>query len=120
MKQSWKKIPKSIKAKKRIKSSDDETLTSGSDDEEYAMAGEKKEKSGRKCFRCSVQIILIGDCPKPSHNKDQNAFIGGSWSTSENDVEDKTNDETCLMAQSSNEVTFNSSYYSDNASSLGS
>ncbi|GJR64936.1 hypothetical protein Tco_0011001 [Tanacetum coccineum] len=36
----------------------------------------------------------------------------------QNDAEDKTNDETCLMAQSSNEVTLNSSYYSDNASSL--
>ncbi|GKA71817.1 hypothetical protein Tco_0778033 [Tanacetum coccineum] len=53
-----------------------------------------------------------------SRNKDQKAFIGGSWSDSENDAEDKTNDETCLMAQSSNEVTLNSSYYSDNASSL--
>nr|GEW76757.1 uncharacterized mitochondrial protein AtMg00810-like [Tanacetum cinerariifolium] len=31
-------------------------------------------------------------------------FIGGSWSDSENDAKDKTNDETCLMAQSSNEV----------------
>ncbi|GKC85407.1 hypothetical protein Tco_1141124 [Tanacetum coccineum] len=39
-------------------------------------------------------------------------------SDSENDAEDKTNDETCLMAQSSNEVTLNSSCYSDNASSL--
>ncbi|GJR19594.1 retrovirus-related pol polyprotein from transposon TNT 1-94 [Tanacetum coccineum] len=37
-------------------------------------------------------------------NKDQKAFIGGSWSDSENDAEDKTNDETCLMAQSSNKV----------------
>ncbi|GKA48117.1 retrovirus-related pol polyprotein from transposon TNT 1-94 [Tanacetum coccineum] len=46
---------------------------------------------------------LIGDCPKPSRNKDQKAFIGGSWSDSENDAEDKTNDETCRMAQSSNE-----------------
>ncbi|GJX41647.1 zf-CCHC domain-containing protein [Tanacetum coccineum] len=41
-----------------------------------------------------------------------------SWSDSENDAEDKTNDETCLMAQSSNEVTLNSSHYSDDASSL--
>ncbi|GKE73478.1 hypothetical protein Tco_1535519 [Tanacetum coccineum] len=46
------------------------------------------------------------------------AFIEGSWSNSENDAEDKTNDETCFMAQSSNEVTLNSSYYSDNTSSL--
>ncbi|GJR88374.1 putative reverse transcriptase domain-containing protein [Tanacetum coccineum] len=37
---------------------------------------------------------------------------------SENEVEDKTNDETCLMAQSSNEVTLDSSHYSDNASSF--
>ncbi|GKB06344.1 zf-CCHC domain-containing protein [Tanacetum coccineum] len=75
-------------------------------------------KSDRKCFRCGDPNHLIGDCPKPSRNKDQKAFIGGSWSDSENDAEDKTNDETCLMAQSSNEVTLNSSYYSDNASSL--
>ncbi|GJW69586.1 hypothetical protein Tco_0126503 [Tanacetum coccineum] len=46
------------------------------------------------------------------------AFIGGSWSNSENDAEDKTNDETCLMDQSSNKGTLNSSYYSDNSSSL--
>ncbi|GJZ16999.1 hypothetical protein Tco_0553122 [Tanacetum coccineum] len=67
---------------------------------------------------CSDPNHLIGDCPKPSRNKEQKAFIGGSWSDSENDAKDKTNDETCLMAQSSNEVTLNSSYYSDNASSL--
>ncbi|GJZ94552.1 zf-CCHC domain-containing protein [Tanacetum coccineum] len=127
-------------------SSDDKTSTSGSDDEEYAMAvrnfkkffrrngkfvrqpreekksfrqrDEKKGKSDRKCFRCGNPNHLIGDCPKPPRNKDQKVFIGGSWNDSENDAEDKTNDETCLMAQSSNKVTLNSSYYSDNASSL--
>nr|GEV01045.1 retrovirus-related Pol polyprotein from transposon TNT 1-94 [Tanacetum cinerariifolium] len=132
-----------LKAKKE---SSDETLTSRSDDEEYAMAvrnfkkffrrkgkfvrqpreekkslrqtDRKKGKSDRKCFRCGDPNHLIDDCPKPSHNKDQKAFIGCSWSDSKNDTEDKTNDETCLMAQSSNEVTLNSSYYSDNASSL--
>ncbi|GKE42633.1 hypothetical protein Tco_1469917 [Tanacetum coccineum] len=79
---------------------------------------EKKGKSDRKCFRCGDSNHLIGDYPKPPRNKDQKAFIRGSWSDSENDVEDKTNDETCLMAQSSNEVTLNFSYYSDNASFL--
>nr|GEV15164.1 zf-CCHC domain-containing protein/UBN2 domain-containing protein [Tanacetum cinerariifolium] len=64
---------------------------------------EKKGKSDRKCFRCGDPNHLIGDCPKPSRNKDKKAFIGGSWRYSENDVKDKTNDETCLMAQSSNE-----------------
>nr|GEV01674.1 retrovirus-related Pol polyprotein from transposon TNT 1-94 [Tanacetum cinerariifolium] len=79
---------------------------------------EKKRKSDQKCFRCGDPSYLIGDCPKTSHNKDQKAFIRGSWSDSENDAEDKTNDETCLMAQSSNEATLNSSCYSDNTSSL--
>nr|GEV16870.1 alpha/beta hydrolases superfamily protein [Tanacetum cinerariifolium] len=75
---------KSIIWKARKESSDDETSTSTSDDEEYAMA----VRNFKKFFR----------------RKDQKAFIGGSWSDSENDAEDKTNDETCLMAQSSNEV----------------
>ncbi|GJZ98172.1 zf-CCHC domain-containing protein [Tanacetum coccineum] len=137
---------KSIALKAKKESSDDETSTSESDDEEYVMdvrnfkkffrikgkfirqpkekkksfrqRDEKKGKSDRKCFRCGDPNHLIGDCPKPSRNKDQKAFIGGSWSDSENDAEDKTNDETCLMAQLSNEVTLNSSYNSDNASSL--
>ncbi|GJX93854.1 zf-CCHC domain-containing protein [Tanacetum coccineum] len=90
----------------------------------------RKERVNENVLDAVIQIIslaivqcgdpnhLIGDCPKPSRNKDQKAFIGGSWSDSENDVEDKTNDETCLMDQSSNEVTLNSSCYSDNASSL--
>ncbi|GKB21741.1 zf-CCHC domain-containing protein [Tanacetum coccineum] len=140
-----KKRVKSIALKAKKESSDDETLTSGSDDEEYVMfvrnikkffrrkgkfvrqpreekksfrqRDEKKGKSDWKCFRCGDPNHHIGDCPKPPRNKDLKAFIGGSWSDSENDAEDKTNDETCLMAQSSNEVTLNSFYYSDNASS---
>ncbi|GJW96737.1 hypothetical protein Tco_0178545 [Tanacetum coccineum] len=102
---------KSIALKAKKWSSDDETSTSGSDDEDYTMAVRNFKKYGDPNY-------LIGDCPKPSRNKDQKAFIGGSWSDSKNDAEDKTNDETCLMAQSSNEVTLNSSCYSDNASSL--
>nr|GEX64881.1 UBN2 domain-containing protein [Tanacetum cinerariifolium] len=89
---------KSIALKAKKESNDDETLISGSDDEEYAMA----VRNFKKFFK----------------RKDQKAFIGGSWSDSENDTKDKTNDETCLMAQSSNEVTLNYSYYSDDASSL--
>ncbi|GJV02497.1 zf-CCHC domain-containing protein [Tanacetum coccineum] len=123
---------KSIALKAKKESSDDETSTFGSDDDEYSMAirnfkklfgrkgkfvrkpreekksfrkrDDKKGKSDRKCFRCGDPNHLIGDCPKPPRNKDQKAFIGGCWSDSKNKAEDKTNDETCLMAQSSNEV----------------
>nr|GEY13910.1 zf-CCHC domain-containing protein/UBN2 domain-containing protein [Tanacetum cinerariifolium] len=90
---------KSIALKAKKESSDDETLTFGSDEEEYAMvvrifkkffsrkgkfvrqprAGkksfrqrdDKKGKSDRKCFRCGNPNHLIGECPKPSRNKDQ-------------------------------------------------
>ncbi|GKA99705.1 zf-CCHC domain-containing protein [Tanacetum coccineum] len=116
---------KSIALKAKKDSSNDKTSTSRSDDEEYAMAvrnfkkffrrkgkfvrkpreekksfrqrGEKKGKSDQKCFRCGDPNHLIGNCPKSPRNKDQKAFIGGSWSDSENEAEDKTNDETCLM-----------------------
>nr|GEV29358.1 zf-CCHC domain-containing protein/UBN2 domain-containing protein [Tanacetum cinerariifolium] len=97
---------KSITLKAKKESSHDETLTSGSDDKEYAMAvrnfkkffrrkgkfvrqpreekkllrqrDEKEEKSNRKCFRCGDLNHLICDCLKPYRNKDQTAFIGGS------------------------------------------
>nr|GEU92836.1 retrovirus-related Pol polyprotein from transposon TNT 1-94 [Tanacetum cinerariifolium] len=95
---------KSIALKAKKESSDDETSTYKRDDEEYAMGvrnfkmffrrkgkfvrqpreekksfrqrNEKKGKSDRKCFRCGDPHHLIGDCPKPSRNKDQKAFIG--------------------------------------------
>ncbi|GJU43890.1 hypothetical protein Tco_1201156 [Tanacetum coccineum] len=104
---------KSIALKSKKESSNDENSTSESDDEEYAtkrrkksfrQRDEKKGKSDQKRFRYGDPNHHIGDYLKPPRNKDQNAFIGGSWSDSENDAEDKTNDETYLMAQSSNEV----------------
>nr|GEW29526.1 alpha/beta hydrolases superfamily protein [Tanacetum cinerariifolium] len=101
---------KSIELKAKKESSDDETSTSRSDDEEYAMAVRNFKKFFR---RCGDPNNLIGDCPKPPRNKDQKVFIGGSWSDSENDAKDKTNDETCLMAQSSNEVCLRTSLEPD-------
>ncbi|GKC01826.1 copia protein, partial [Tanacetum coccineum] len=114
-------------------SSDEESLTFDSEDEEYAMAVEKFKKffkrrgrfirqprderksfqrsrddkngkSERKCFRCGDPNNLIGECPKPPRNNNQRAFIRGTWSYSNEDKEEKTKEETCLVAQASNEI----------------
>nr|GEZ18739.1 alpha/beta hydrolases superfamily protein [Tanacetum cinerariifolium]GEZ27799.1 alpha/beta hydrolases superfamily protein [Tanacetum cinerariifolium] len=88
------------------------------DKKSFQQRNDKKGKSDRKCFRCGDPNHLIGECPKPPRNKDQKAFVKGSWSDSENEADDKTNEETCLMVESSNEVTLDSSHFSDNASSF--
>ncbi|GJS90064.1 retrovirus-related pol polyprotein from transposon TNT 1-94 [Tanacetum coccineum] len=114
-------------------SSDEDSSTFDSEDEEYAMAvrefkkffkrrgrfvrqprderkslqrsrDDKNGKSERKCFRCGDSNHLIGECPKSSRNNNQRAFIGGAWSDSGEDEEEKNKDETCLVAQASNEI----------------
>nr|GEU72626.1 ribonuclease H-like domain-containing protein [Tanacetum cinerariifolium] len=65
---------------------------------------DKNGKSERKCFRCGDLNHLIRECSKPPRNKNQIAFVGGSWSDSCEEEEEKTKDETCLMAQASNEI----------------
>ncbi|GJY26249.1 zf-CCHC domain-containing protein, partial [Tanacetum coccineum] len=134
-----------LKAKK--KSSDEDSSTSDSEDEEYAMAvrdfkkffkirgrfvrqpqdeikssqrnkDDKNDKSERKCFKCGDPNHLIEECPKLSRNYNQLAFIGGSWSNSDEEGEEKTKDEKCLMAKASNEVFFETEFFSDDLSSL--
>nr|GEX44408.1 zf-CCHC domain-containing protein/UBN2 domain-containing protein [Tanacetum cinerariifolium] len=101
-----------LKAKKE--SSDEKSLTSDSEDEEYAIAvkefkkffkrrgifvrqphderksfqrsrDDKNDKSKRKCFRYGDPNHLIGECPKSPRNNNQRAFIGGMWSDSGED-----------------------------------
>nr|GEV55806.1 alpha/beta hydrolases superfamily protein [Tanacetum cinerariifolium] len=120
-----------LKAKKE--SSDEECSTYGSEDEEYLMAvrdlnkffrrrgrfvrqprndkktfqrsrDEKNGKSDRKCFRCGDPNHLIGECPKPSKDKNQRAFVEGSWSDSGEEDDEKVKNETCLVAQESSEI----------------
>ncbi|GJR94168.1 zf-CCHC domain-containing protein [Tanacetum coccineum] len=124
-----------------------ECSTSGSEDEEYAMAvrdfkkffkkrgifvrqpqndkkifqrsrDDKNRKSERKCFRCGDPNHLIGECPKPSRDKNQREFVGGSWSDSGEENVEKIQDKTCLVAQELNEVCSESSYFSDENSSI--
>ncbi|GKC46526.1 zf-CCHC domain-containing protein [Tanacetum coccineum] len=97
---------KSLALKAKKESSDEECLTSRSEDEEYAMAvrdfkkffkrrgrfmrqprndkktfqrsrDEKNSKSDRKCFKCGNPNHLIGECPKSPKDKNQIAFVGG-------------------------------------------
>nr|GEV49896.1 putative reverse transcriptase domain-containing protein [Tanacetum cinerariifolium] len=97
-----------LKAKK--KSSDEESSTFDSEDEEYVMASfqrskdDKNDNGKRKCFRCEDPNHLIGECPKPPRSKNQRAFVGGTWNDSGEDEEENTKDETCLIAQASNEI----------------
>ncbi|GKA58491.1 retrovirus-related pol polyprotein from transposon TNT 1-94 [Tanacetum coccineum] len=123
---------KSLALNAKKESSDEECSTSGSEDEEYAMAvrdfkkffkrrgtfvrqprndkntfqrsrGDKNGKSDRKCFRCGDPNHLIGECPKPPKDKNQRAFLRGSWSDSSEEDDEKVNNETCLVAQASSE-----------------
>ncbi|GJY31959.1 zf-CCHC domain-containing protein, partial [Tanacetum coccineum] len=65
---------------------------------------DKNRKSKRKCFRCGDPNHLIGECPQPPRIKNQRAFVGGSWiDNGEEEEEKKIKDETCLIAQASNE-----------------
>ncbi|GJV82566.1 hypothetical protein Tco_1522464, partial [Tanacetum coccineum] len=95
-------------------SSDEECSTSGSEDEEYAMA----VRDFKKFFKRRDQNHLIGECPKPPRDKNQRAFVRGSWSDSGEEDDEKIQDKTCLVAQAPNEVCSESSYFSDENSSI--
>ncbi|GKD08740.1 retrovirus-related pol polyprotein from transposon TNT 1-94, partial [Tanacetum coccineum] len=75
---------------------DKKTFQKGRDD--------KNGKSERKCFRCGDPNHLIRECPKPPRDKNQRAFVGGSWSDSGEEDDEKIQDETCLVAQAPNEI----------------
>ncbi|GJU91913.1 retrovirus-related pol polyprotein from transposon TNT 1-94 [Tanacetum coccineum] len=77
---------KSIALKAKKESSDEECSTSGSEDEEYAMA----VRDFKKFFK--------------RRDKNQRAFVRGSWSDSGEEDDEKVKDETCLVAHASSEM----------------
>ncbi|GJU31612.1 zf-CCHC domain-containing protein [Tanacetum coccineum] len=96
----------SLALKAKQESSDEESSTFKSNEKKSFQRNrdDKNGKSERKCFRCMDPNHLIGECPKPVRNKNQRAFVGGSWSNSGEDEEEKIKDKTCLMAQASNKA----------------
>ncbi|GJY24417.1 zf-CCHC domain-containing protein [Tanacetum coccineum] len=77
--------PLALKAKKE--SSDEESSTSGSEDKEYVIAVRDFKKFFKRRGRCKDPNHLIGECPKPPREKNQKAFVGGSWSDSGEEYE---------------------------------
>ncbi|GJR36643.1 retrovirus-related pol polyprotein from transposon TNT 1-94 [Tanacetum coccineum] len=71
-------------------SSDEESLTFGSEDEEYAMAVKTQ-----KFFREEMSEII--------ERQEQKSPCGGSWSDSGEEDDEKTKAETCLMVHVSSE-----------------
>nr|GEY20217.1 alpha/beta hydrolases superfamily protein [Tanacetum cinerariifolium] len=127
---------KSLALKAKKESSDEECSTFRSKDEEYAIAvrdfkkffkrrgrfvrqpwndkktfqrsrDDKNDKSDRKFFSCGDLNHLIGEHPKPPKDKNQRAFVGGSWSDSGEEDDEKVNNKACLVAQASSEVNAN-------------
>nr|GFB66978.1 transposase, Ptta/En/Spm, transposase, Tnp1/En/Spm-like protein [Tanacetum cinerariifolium] len=86
-----------LKAKKE--SSDEDSSTSDSEDEEYAMT----VKEFKKFFKRRGRFVRQRRDERKSFQrsrKDKN----GAWSDSGEDEEEKAKDETCLVAQASNEI----------------
>nr|GEV19456.1 copia protein [Tanacetum cinerariifolium] len=77
---------KSLALKAKKESSDEVCSTFRSEDEEYAMA----IRDFKKFFK--------------RRDKNQRAFIRGSWSDSGEEDDEKVNNETCLVAQASSKI----------------
>ncbi|GJT41069.1 hypothetical protein Tco_0940934 [Tanacetum coccineum] len=77
---------KSIALKAKKESSDEECSTSESEDEEYALV----VRDFKKFFK--------------RRDKNQRAFVEGSWSDSSEEDDGKVNNEMCLVAQASSEI----------------
>nr|GEU70956.1 copia protein [Tanacetum cinerariifolium] len=89
---SLNELIRNLKAKKE--SSDKECSTFGSEDEEYAMAVREFKKFFKR-----------RECPKLPKNKNQRAFVRGSWSDIGEEDDEKVKDETCLVAHASSETS---------------
>ncbi|GKE00571.1 hypothetical protein Tco_1388554, partial [Tanacetum coccineum] len=79
---------KSLALKAKKESSDEE--------EEYAMAVRDFKRFFKRRGRCGDPNHLIRECPKPPKERNQRAFIKGSWSDSGEEDKEKAKDERVL------------------------
>ncbi|GJS29941.1 retrovirus-related pol polyprotein from transposon TNT 1-94 [Tanacetum coccineum] len=82
---------KSLALNAKKESSDEECSNSESEDKEYAMA----IRDFKKVFKRRGRF--------PPKDKNQRAFVGGSWSDSSEEDDEMVKNETCLVAQALSE-----------------
>ncbi|GJU06135.1 hypothetical protein Tco_1122565 [Tanacetum coccineum] len=90
---------KSITLKAKKESSDEECLTSGSEDEEYAMA----VRDFKKFFKRRGRFVRQPRNDKKTFQRSRDDK-NGSWSDSGEEDDEKVKDETCLVAHASSEI----------------
>ncbi|GKA45663.1 retrovirus-related pol polyprotein from transposon TNT 1-94 [Tanacetum coccineum] len=96
---------RSLALKAKNESSDEVCSTSGSETKSMPLQLETSRSSSKKeVGSCGDPNHLIGECPKPPKDKNQRAFVRGSWSDSSEEDDEKAKDETCLVAQASNQI----------------
>ncbi|GJT62818.1 hypothetical protein Tco_1006351 [Tanacetum coccineum] len=107
VKEKVKRKSLTLKAKKEY--SDEKCSTSKSEDEEYAMA----VRDFKKVFKRRGRFVRQPRNDKRSKeaetttlpkDKNQRAFVGGSWSDSGEEDDEKVKNKTCLVAQASSEI----------------
>ncbi|GJW49951.1 hypothetical protein Tco_0091302 [Tanacetum coccineum] len=104
---------KSITLKAKKESSNKEYSTSGSEDKEYAMA----VRDFKKFFKRRGRFVRQPRNDKKTFQRNRDDK-NGSWSDSGEEDDEKVKDETCLVAHASSEVCSESSYFSDENSSI--
>ncbi|GJV26043.1 retrovirus-related pol polyprotein from transposon TNT 1-94 [Tanacetum coccineum] len=111
---------KSLALKAKKESSDEECSTFGSEDEEYATSVRDFKKffkrRGRFVRQPRNNKKTFQSSRDDKNDKNQRAFVGGSWSDSGEEDDEKVKDETCLVAQASSELF--SSYKSHNGGNV--
>ncbi|GKA75919.1 retrovirus-related pol polyprotein from transposon TNT 1-94 [Tanacetum coccineum] len=88
-------------SQRSFRHSDTERLSRS--DEVLKLKNFKKDAT-LKLFKCGDPNHLIRDCLKPPKDKNQRAFVRGSWSDSGEEDDEKAKDEMCLMDQASSEI----------------